>query len=159
MTQNFISPICKTKKSFLHFPFRKRVFFGQIRVATFSCCNRRDVSCCNRELCLRKRCAAKNHAIWRKNQFKRQEGAHKTSVSVFRKKCWHMCLHMCWHMSVVSQSVVSQSVVSQGVVSQSVVSQSRVLKGLRLCSHPDGNIFEKRHLFFQEPGFHKDCDY
>ena len=26
MTQIFISPICKTKNSFLHFPFRKRVF-------------------------------------------------------------------------------------------------------------------------------------
>ena len=67
--------------------------------------------------------------------------------------------HIVVPQSVVSQSVVPQNVVSQSVVSQSVVSQSRVLKGLRLCRHPDGNIFEKRHPFSQEPGFYKDCEY
>ena len=37
-------------------------------------------------------------------------------------------------------------------------SRARILQGLRTGGHPDGNIFEKRHLFFQGPGFYKDCE-
>ena len=36
--------------------------------------------------------------------------------------------------------------------------RAQILQGLRTGGHPDGNIFEKRHLFFQGPGFYMDCE-